>query len=90
MNFHMSFYMITPHSFIAYCQAQLSSLKPQLKLSFSFIPSFSPPPPHHHHHPGKSSKLNCRPVRVDSKQELSQAFSSSHSWLSRQPQLVFS
>jgi hypothetical protein len=31
-----------------FCQAQLSSLKPQLKLSFSFIPSFSPPttPPH--------------------------------------------
>ena len=41
-------------------QAQPSSLKPQLKLSFNFIPSFSPP------HPGKSSKLNNRPVPVDS------------------------
>ena len=36
---------VNPYTF---CQAQLSSLKPQLKLSFSFIPSFSPPttPPH--------------------------------------------
>ena len=37
-----------------FCKAQLSSLKPQLKLSFSFIPSFSPPT---HHQQGKSSRL---------------------------------
>ena len=30
-----------------YCQAQLSSLKPQLKLNFSSISSFPPPTPHH-------------------------------------------
>ena len=41
--------------FSGYCQAQLSSLKPQLKKSFSFISSFSPTQPPH---PGKSSTYN--------------------------------
>ena len=40
------------------CQAQLSSLKPQLKLSFSFIPSFSPPTTHPP--TGKVFKAHCR------------------------------
>ena len=42
--------------------------------------NFSPPTP--------SSRLNCSSVIVDSMLRLSQAFSSSHSWLSRQPHLV--
>ena len=75
------------------CQAQLSLLNPQLKLIFSFIPSHTIIPPHPTpppHHPEKSSKLHCRSVPVDFKLQVSQAFNSCHSNLSRLAQLVCS
>ena len=69
-----------------YCQAQLSpSCSPSCQLqpswlSFSLILHFI-----HPHHMGSATNP---PVPVDSKLQLGQASSSSHSWLSKQPQLV--
>ena len=61
-----------------FCQAQLSSLKPQLKMNFSFIPNISQCPPPHPPPPNWESLLSSI-VPIYSKLQLSQAFSSGHS-----------
>ena len=74
--------------FVVVCCSAWLKLNPKTGLDHhpTTTPPHPTPPPHHH--PGKSSKLNCRPVPVDSEPKVSQAFSFSHSWLRRHPQQV--